>query len=66
MKKPATFIGLFLVGAIVMFAFDNPFTLALGMLLQLAAVVLGIFVVAEPEFLEGDSGSAPPEPAKDA
>lgn len=56
MTKPGTFIALFLVGAIVMFAFDHTLTLLLGMALQLAAVVLGIFVVATPEFLEGDKG----------
>ncbi len=61
MTKPATFIGLFLVGAIVMFAFDMTFTLVLGMALQLAAVVIGVFAIATPEFLKGDRGEGAAE-----
>lgn len=55
MTKPATFITLFIVGAVVMFAFDSAVTLLLGTLLQLTAVVSGVFAVASPSFLEGDS-----------
>lgn len=61
MTKPATFIGIFIVGAIVMFAFDSTITLFVGMALQVAAVVLGIFVIATPEFLIGDRGEGAAE-----
>lgn len=54
-KNPLTFLGLFIVGALTMFLFDHWYTLLLGMALQVAAVVVGIFVIAEPEFLEGDA-----------
>lgn len=55
MMKPVTFVLLFLVGALVMFAFDYTLTLIVGMALQVAAVVLGLFVVLTPGFLEGDA-----------
>ncbi|MFT4049412.1 MAG: hypothetical protein QM648_06175 [Solirubrobacterales bacterium] len=55
MTKPITFLALFLVGAATMFVFDEWYTLLLGMVLQIAAVVAGIFTIATPEFLEGDA-----------
>jgi TM2 domain-containing membrane protein YozV len=61
MTKPATFIVLFLVGALVMFLFDQWYTLLIGAALQIAAIVTGVFVVATPEFLEGDSGETATE-----
>lgn len=54
MTKPALFIALFVVGALTMFLFDHTLTLLLGMALQVAAIVFGVFTVATPEFLEGD------------
>lgn len=66
MNKPATFIVLFLIGAAVMFVFDNTFTLLIGMILQLAAVVLGVFAIAEPGFLTADRGAPEAEAAEDA
>lgn len=64
MKNPMTFLALFIVGALTMFIFDHWYTLLLGMALQLAAVVVGVFVIAQPEFLEGDASkpAAKPEP----
>lgn len=55
MKKPAAFIVVFAVGALLMFAFDHTITLLLGMALQTAAVVMGVFAIATPEFLSGDA-----------
>lgn len=60
-KNPVVFLTLFIVGALVMFLFDNWFTLTVGIALQIAAVVVGLFTVAEPEFLEGDRGESAPE-----
>lgn len=54
-KNPLTFLALFIIGALTMFLFEAWYTLLLGMALQIAAVVVGIFVIAEPEFLEGDA-----------
>lgn len=65
MKKPITFIALFLVGALVMFAFDSTITLFVGMFMQLGAVGIGVFAIAAPEFLEDDGTAAAPEPAAD-
>ncbi|MBJ7355149.1 MAG: hypothetical protein JHC98_10005 [Thermoleophilaceae bacterium] len=67
MTKPITFIVLFLVGALVMFVFDNTFTLFIGMFLQLAAVGIGVFAIATPGFLDadGDAASTPQQAAGD-
>lgn len=65
MKKPITFIALFLVGALVMFAFDNTITLFVGMFLQLGAVGIGVFAIATPGFLESDDVAATPQSAAD-
>jgi multisubunit Na+/H+ antiporter MnhC subunit len=54
MNRPLAFIAIFVVGALVMFLFDAWFTLLIGMTIQIVAVVLGIFEIARPEFLEGD------------
>ncbi len=56
MTKPITFIVLFLVGAAVMFVFDQWYTLLIGFALQTAAIVTGVFTVATPEFLAGETG----------
>ena len=61
MMKPIAFVSLWAVGAIVMFAFDNTFTLLAGIVIQLAAVVIGIFAIATPEFLTGDEGESAQE-----
>lgn len=63
MKKPITFIALFLVGAIVMFAFDSTITLFVGMFLQLGSIGVGVFAIATPEFLESDESAAAPKVA---
>lgn len=53
---------LFLVGAAVMIAFEHWFTLLAGVVLMLAFVVVGAFVVADPGgFLDRDR-DAEPEP----
>lgn len=54
MNRPLTFIALFVVGAFVMFAFETTLTLLVGMALQVAAIVLGVFTIATPEFLSAD------------
>lgn len=55
MRNRIVFVALFVIGAGVMFLFDNAFTLTLGMLLQAAAVVFGLFTILTPEFLSGDA-----------
>lgn len=53
---------LFLVGAVVMVAFEHWFTLLAGVVLMLAFVIVGAFVIADPRgFLDRDEG-AEPEP----
>lgn len=52
--RRVAFMLLFVVGASVMFFFDHWTTLLIGMALQVAAIALGAFTVAAPEFLERD------------
>jgi hypothetical protein len=54
MIKSLAFIGVFIFGALTMFLFDAWYTLLLGMTIQLTAVVMGLFEILQPEFLEGD------------
>jgi len=42
------------LGAALLFPFDATVTLALGVAFLLAFVVCGVFLIAEPGFLEGD------------
>jgi hypothetical protein len=44
----------FVVGAGLLFPFDSTFTIIPGVLLLLAFVVCGVFVLASPERLGGD------------
>lgn len=46
--------ALLTVGAIVLVVFDSTFTLLLGVILLLSAVVSGVLMIAEPGFLAGD------------
>jgi hypothetical protein len=55
MKNSLAFIGLFVVGALLMFAFDHTITLFIGLFMQLAAIALGVWVIADPAFLGGDA-----------
>lgn len=67
MRRPLTFIALFAVGAFVMFAFETTLTLLFGMTLQVAAIVLGVFTIAAPDFLSADAtADAAPDATADA
>jgi hypothetical protein len=44
----------FVLGAGLLFPFDSTFTIIAGVLLLLAFVVCGVFVLASPERLGGD------------
>jgi hypothetical protein len=50
------------VGVLVMVAFDHTATLLIGIVLMLAFVVCGAFLIASPGFLDGDA-EADAEPA---
>lgn len=52
------FIAVFVVGAGVLFVFDHWFTILAGVVLCFAAVVIGVFTIAEPGFLDGDGSDA--------
>jgi hypothetical protein len=60
MNKTLAFIGVFIVGALVMFLFDVWYTLLVGMVIQVVAVIMGIYTIATPEFLTGDAEQTPP------
>lgn len=51
------FLIVFVVGAFTLFVFDEWFTILAGVVLCIAAVVLGVFTIAEPEFLDGDASA---------
>jgi hypothetical protein len=46
--------GCFVLGAGLLFPFDSTFTIIPGVLLLLAFVVCGVFLLASPERLGGD------------
>ena len=55
---------LFLLGAAVMVIFDHWFTLLAGVVLMLAFVVVGAFVIADPNgFLDRDADPDDPDDA---
>lgn len=54
LKNPLLFLALFALGAALLFLWEYTLTILLGVALQLAAVVLGVFTIAEPGFLSGD------------
>jgi hypothetical protein len=45
---------LFGLGAAILFPFDTPVTLTVGVVLLFASIVSGVFAVASPSFLSGD------------
>lgn len=55
MNKSLAFIPVFIAGALLMFLFDDWYTLLGGMIIQVVAVCMGVAVIAEPSFLEGDA-----------
>lgn len=55
MNKSLAFIPVFVAGALLMFLFDNAWTLLGGMIIQTVAVCMGVAVIAAPAFLEGDA-----------
>jgi hypothetical protein len=50
--KPA--LALFAAGAALLFPFEYPVTLAAGVVLLFASIVVGVFALASPEYLAGD------------
>ena len=47
----AATVASFILGAGLLFAFEKAVTLAVGIMLLLAFVVLGVFAIASPEYL---------------
>jgi hypothetical protein len=47
------------LGVVLLVPFKAPVTLALGVLLLLAFVGLGVWIIAAPAFLEGDESPPP-------
>lgn len=47
----------FLLGAALMLAFDETLTRIAGVVLLLAGIGMGVFVIATPEFTEGSDPS---------
>lgn len=55
MSKSLAFIPVFIAGALLMFLFDNAWTLLGGMIIQTVAVCMGVAAIATPAFLEADA-----------
>ena len=47
-------LGCLVVGVVLNVGFEHTITRVVGMLLLLAFIVLGVFLIADPEFLGGD------------
>jgi len=47
------------IGAAVLFLFETPVTLTIGVLLLLAFVALGVRIIAAPDFLAADADDGP-------
>jgi len=47
------------VGAAVLFLFETPVTLTVGVVLLLAFVALGVRIIAAPDFLARDADDGP-------
>ena len=55
MRRPGPIaFGCFLLGCAVMVPFEYAITLALGVVLLFAAVVVGVFAIATPELLSAE------------
>ena len=57
MRRPsltAVTVACFVVGAAVLVVFEHAVTLALGVVLLLAFIVLGLFLIASPDYLGKD------------
>jgi hypothetical protein len=52
----ALMLGCFAAGVVLMVGFEHPITRVLGVLALFAFVVSGVFVIADPEFLEREDG----------
>jgi hypothetical protein len=54
MKSAAGMLALFAAGVVLMVGFEHLVTRVLGLLALLAFIVLGVFLIADPAFLEED------------
>jgi hypothetical protein len=52
-------LACFAIGAGLLLAFDKAVTLALGIALLLAFIVLGVFAIASPEYLAREPDDPP-------
>ena len=59
MSSRVKLISLFVLGVGLLFPFDSPVTLILGVGFLFAFVVYGLFAIAEPAFLERDRDDDP-------
>jgi hypothetical protein len=52
----ALMLGCFGVGLVLMVGFEHAITRVLGLLALFAFIVIGVFLIADPEFLEREDG----------
>jgi hypothetical protein len=52
----ALMLGCFAAGVVLMVGFEHAITRVLGVLALFAFIVSGVFVIADPEFLEREDG----------
>jgi uncharacterized membrane protein YkvI len=52
--KVALMLGSLVVGLVLMIGFEAMLTRVFGVLALFAFIVLGVFLIADPEFLEAD------------
>jgi hypothetical protein len=58
MKPLALMLGSFVVGLVLMVAFESPVTRVLGLLALFAFIVTGVFLIADPAFLGQDQNGS--------
>ena len=51
-------LGCLAVGLVLMFAFESAITRLLGVLALFAFIVIGVFLIADPAFLDADDEAA--------
>jgi hypothetical protein len=52
-------LAAFAIGLVLMVAFEHPVTRVLGLLALFAFIVTGVFLIADPAFLDEEDDEAP-------
>jgi hypothetical protein len=59
-------VAAFVLGAGLLFSFEKAVTIAVGVLLLFAFLVLGVFAIASPEYLAASADEPEPSPIEES